>query len=551
MNRQVPTLGKLLTMVIFALSCFGLTLFLWLQFGGAVPFKAQGYRITATFPEATSLAVEADVRIAGVAIGRVKKVVPGQDGRAIATLQIEKRFAPLPKNTKAILRQKTLLGETYVSLTPPGQKGGDVIPEGGRIPNSDIGTTTELDEVFATFNPETRKYFQQWMQEGGKGIDGKGPNIGQSLVQLQGFVSELAEVSNTLNEEQPYLKSGLRDARTVLEAATTQRGALQRAVTQSERVFRQTGDNDAALTALIERLPEFLTATKTGTKAIEDFAQETGPAVERLRPTAKALAPATKALSDVAPELRQLLEGIERVNENAKEGLPAAEKTLEVLPVLLDGLDPFLKELNPILEYAGFYSDELMGALGNLAASANTSTATANKYRDGGDARNVRGMAVLQASSLTASQNRFSTEQANAYRRAGWASKIGQGLADAYSAQSCGTVVPRLPDTTKADLNALESAKPTLSGNVSTPDVSLLDALRYSLFSPYGYFASTSDPADPAATTPSEVPAPTTPKTAPADCTVQGQFSLAAGRLSTYPQLPAAPSSTERSVTGN
>ncbi len=70
MNRQVPTLGKLLTMVIFALSCFGLTLFLWLQFGGAVPFKAQGYRITATFPEATSLAVEADIRIAGVGIGR-------------------------------------------------------------------------------------------------------------------------------------------------------------------------------------------------------------------------------------------------------------------------------------------------------------------------------------------------------------------------------------------------------------------------------------------------------------------------------------------------
>ena len=165
MNRQVPTLGKLLTMVLFALSCFGLTLFLWLQFGGAVPFKAQGYRITATFPEATSLSVEADIRIAGVGIGRVKKVVPGSDGRAIATLQIEKRFAPLPKNTKAILRQKTLLGETYVSLTPPKDTSAGVIPEGGQIPNSDIGTTTELDEVFATFNPETRKALQEWMQE--------------------------------------------------------------------------------------------------------------------------------------------------------------------------------------------------------------------------------------------------------------------------------------------------------------------------------------------------------------------------------------------------
>ena len=99
MNRQVPTLGKLLTMVIFALSCFGLTLFMWLQFGGAVPFKAEGYCISTTFPEATQLSVEADIRIAGVAVGRVKKVTPGLDGRSVAVLEVRRRFAPLPRGT--------------------------------------------------------------------------------------------------------------------------------------------------------------------------------------------------------------------------------------------------------------------------------------------------------------------------------------------------------------------------------------------------------------------------------------------------------------------
>ena len=547
MNRQVPTLGKLLTMVIFALSCFGLTLFLWLQFGGAVPFKAQGYRITATFPEATSLSVEADIRIAGVGIGRVKKVEPGADGRAIATLQIERRFAPLPEGTKAILRQKTLLGETYVSLTPPkGDPGNKVIPEGGQIPNSDIGTTTELDEVFATFNPETRAYFQQWMQDGGKGLAGQGPALGQSLVQLQGFVSELAKTSKTLNEQMPYVKSGLRDSRNVLNAATQQRGALTRAVVQSERVFRQTGDNEAALTALIERLPAFMTATKSGTKAIADFTEETGPKVEGLMPTAKALAPATKALTDVSPELKQLLVGVDRVNKAGKKGLPATQQTLEVLPVLLDGLDPFLKQLNPILEYAGFYGEEIMGALGNVMSAGQTNSPQGNKYRDNTNAHMLRGMAVLQPDAMSAAPNRFSTNQGNAYRRTGWASRLGQGLMDAYSAQSCGTAVPRIPDTTNAEMNALESANAGKSGNISLPDVSLIDAIRYSLFQPYGYFATT-----PTSTTPASTPAPTTPLSAPATCTVQGQFSLSAGKLSTYPQLPAAPTSTAPSVTGN
>lgn len=548
MNRQVPTLGKILTMVLFALSCFGLTLFLWLQFGGAVPFKAQGYRITATFPEATSLSVEADIRIAGVGIGRVKKVVPGSDGRAIATLQIDKRFAPLPKNTKAILRQKTLLGETYVSLTPPKDTSAGVIPEGGRIPNSDIGTTTELDEVFATFNPETRKAFQEWMQDGGKGLDGQGPNAGQSLVQLQGFVSELAEISKTLNEQTPYLRTGLRDSRIVLQAATQQRGALQRAVTESERVFRQTGENDAALTALIERLPEFLKATKAGTKAIENFAEETAPAVTRLRPTAKALEPATEALSDVSPELRQLLEGVERVNVNAKAGLPATAKTLEVLPTLLDGLDPFLKELNPILEYTGVYGDELMGAVANVTSASDAGTDLASApYRDGSPARFVRGMAVVQNNSLTASRNRFSTDQANAYRRKGWANQFRtQALPDSYSAQSCGTTVPRIPDTTNPLMNEKETARPLASGDSGYPDVTLIDAIRYSLYNPIGYWAESAS-----SDVPNQVPAPTTPTTAPRDCTVQGQFSLRPGSLTTFPQLPAAPSSTAPSVTGN
>ncbi|MDO9353567.1 MAG: MlaD family protein [Solirubrobacteraceae bacterium] len=545
MNRQVPTLGKLLTMVIFALSCFGLTLFMWLQFGGAVPFKAEGYRISTTFPEATQLSVEADIRIAGVAVGRVKQVTPGTDGRSVAVLEVKRRFAPLPKGTKAILRQKTLLGETYVSLTPPSKLSGALIPEGGRIPNADVGSTVELDEVFATFNPETRKYFQQWMQDGGAGLDGKGTNAGKALVELQLLVKNLGDATKVLNEEAPSLRAGLRDGTTVLNAATSQRGAIENAIEQSNRVFKQTADQDAALTALVQKLPKLLTATKTGTKAIENFATETGPAVDRLQPTAKALGPAARSLADVAPELKQLLVGVERVNKAAVDGIPATEKTLEVLPVILDGLDPFLKELNPIVEYASLYTDELTGALGNITAATQgrSPVATEGNYRNGRKMNFIRGGVTIQNSSTAASPNRFSTDQANAYRRPGWASQIGAGLAKSFSLQSCGQAVPRIPDTDNAALNELESVQ---ADTKPSPDTSAIDALRYTLFSPFGFY-----PDSPTSSTPSQVPAPTTPLTAPAACDVQAPFSLSAGKLTTYPQLPAAPTSTERSVTGN
>ena len=47
MQKRAPTLANILVIVLFALSCFGLLLFLWESFGGPVPLKPKGYRFTA------------------------------------------------------------------------------------------------------------------------------------------------------------------------------------------------------------------------------------------------------------------------------------------------------------------------------------------------------------------------------------------------------------------------------------------------------------------------------------------------------------------------
>ncbi|HEY3944769.1 MAG TPA: MlaD family protein, partial [Solirubrobacteraceae bacterium] len=71
METSSPSLGKVITMVLFALSCIGLLLFLWIEFGGTTPFTAQGYRFKVAFPYAQELATPAQVRIAGVNVGKV------------------------------------------------------------------------------------------------------------------------------------------------------------------------------------------------------------------------------------------------------------------------------------------------------------------------------------------------------------------------------------------------------------------------------------------------------------------------------------------------
>ena len=77
------------------------------------------------------------MRISGVSVGKVKRIDLATTGHADATIEIDARYAPIPDDTRAILRQKTLLGETYVELTP-GSNEAPPLPEGGTLPQAQV-----------------------------------------------------------------------------------------------------------------------------------------------------------------------------------------------------------------------------------------------------------------------------------------------------------------------------------------------------------------------------------------------------------------------------
>ena len=174
MRTKGPTVGQTLVAVAFALSCFGLALFLWVTFGGPIPLQAQGYRFQVDFSEATQLAQQSDVRISGVSVGKVKSIELSNKGDyADAVIELDSPYAPIPDNTRAILRSKTLLGETYVELTP-GSKTAPSLPEGGSLPPAQVASSVQLDEVFRTFGKQTRQNFKAWMQGSAAALKGRG-----------------------------------------------------------------------------------------------------------------------------------------------------------------------------------------------------------------------------------------------------------------------------------------------------------------------------------------------------------------------------------------
>ena len=98
MSKRAPSTTQLLVIVGFALSCFGILLFLWVTFGGPTPFKAKPYQIKVPFNEATQLAEQSDVRISGVNVGKVQNIELAPNGKqALATVDIDDKYAPLPR----------------------------------------------------------------------------------------------------------------------------------------------------------------------------------------------------------------------------------------------------------------------------------------------------------------------------------------------------------------------------------------------------------------------------------------------------------------------
>ena len=68
-----------------------------------------------------------------------------------------------------ILRQKTLLGENYLELTP-GSKDAADLADGGPARRRPVEPTDELDEIYSALDKPTRDAFQEWMGELAKAV---------------------------------------------------------------------------------------------------------------------------------------------------------------------------------------------------------------------------------------------------------------------------------------------------------------------------------------------------------------------------------------------
>jgi ABC-type transporter Mla subunit MlaD len=453
MSKRAPSTTQLLIITGFALSCFGILLFLWVTFGGPTPFRAKTYEVKIPFTEATQLAEQSDVRISGVNVGKVQKIELSPDGeRALAITAIDAQYAPLPESTRAILRTKTLLGETYIELTP-GDRQGPELEDGGVLSQANIAQSVQLDEIFRTFDAQTRAAFQEWMQEAAVAINGQGQNLSYAIGGLEPTFTEFDKLFRVLDSQRLAVGQLFSNGTTTFRALRGRQGELGDLIESSNAVFQTTARRNRDIEALFRAFPTFLDESRLTFSQLKGFSENATPLMRQLVPAAEELSPTLIAISKLAPEAKAFFEGLGPVIKLSPEGFAAIREIFrDEFPPLLRAVDPFLRNLNPILVGLKLYRVEVTSFFGNLAATFN------GILTPEGEAEPVhylRALGPMTPETIATYPQRLSINRTSAYSPPKWAQNLAAGL-PSFDTRHCTTGIVAALDPSSAESEAFK-----------------------------------------------------------------------------------------------
>ena len=422
MNKRAPSVAQIAVMAVFALTCFGLLTYIWKTFGGPSPLAPQGYQVMADFDEATTLPDTADVRISGISVGRVRKTELAVD-RTRATIEIDARYAPLPRDTRAIIRQKTLLGESYVELTP-GTRDGPKLFDGERIDRAQVAKTTELDEVTRALDLKTRRQLQRLVEALGA-IEGEGVDLNAALGNLPRFADDSGGVLRSLDRQERAVRQLVRDGGAVFEALGRQGGELSGLIQAGDAVLETTARRDRDLAEAVRILPTTLRELRPTLEQVRALSIEAHPLVRDLRPGARALAPALRDVTLLAPQAEALFGDIDRLTTVSRKGVPATTAIVESAHPLFKRLPPVLQEVQPLAEYLDLYKRDAIAQLAGFGAALQAKAPT----EAGGDPLHyLRALVPFTSEGLQVYDQRSGTNRHNPYTLPDGLSRLKDGL---------------------------------------------------------------------------------------------------------------------------
>jgi phospholipid/cholesterol/gamma-HCH transport system substrate-binding protein len=322
------------------------------------------------FNEADQLVRGDQVQVGGVPVGSVTDIQLTHDYKAVVTIHVQSSLAPLHAGTVAQVRVPSLssVANRYVALSP-GPNNKPALAPGTKLPASATRDVTDLDQLFNTLDPKTRKGLQGFIQGSAEQYAGQGGNLAKTteyfapsllatdhlfseLVRDQStftkFLVETAKAVTTIGARKDQLSGLIENANTTFAAIGSEQTNLAKGLKELPVTLRQGNRTFAALPSTFSALKKLVNASKPTVKPLTTL-------LTRLRPLVTTATPVVKNLS-----VSFSRPGPGNDLTDFARALPALARTLATsTPAAVTSLS----ESVPITAFFGPYSPDLQGTL--------------------------------------------------------------------------------------------------------------------------------------------------------------------------------------------
>ena len=278
-----------------------------------------GYKVSADFLNAGQLVKGNLVEVAGVKAGSVTGIKITPNGQAQIEMKIDGAYQPLPKGTKAVIRMasQTGIANRYIELDMPGGPKGQTIPNGGNIDADNTTTAVDLDELFNTLDPKTRKALQGFFKGSAEQFQGVTQQANVGLHYLNPALATSSRVFNELNRDTPVLEHFIGDSAHLVTAVAEKRDDLSALVANLNATTRAIGNEKASLADAIGRLPDFMRQANTTFVNVRGALTDVTPLVNASKPVAKKLKPFLDQVQPLAQDAKPTVAGLNTVIQRA------------------------------------------------------------------------------------------------------------------------------------------------------------------------------------------------------------------------------------------
>src|SRR4051794_11934895 len=320
------------------------------------------------FQNAGQLVKDDDVQVGGRRIGSVRKITLTDDNRARVHVEVQEPYAPLREGTKAVIRLTSLSGiaNRYIALTPAPNSAHE-LDDGATLAAGSTTDVVDLDQLFNTVDPGTRKNLQRVIEGFATQYAGRSKQAGKAAEYFNPFLSTSRRLVNQLTEDEGTLTDFIVNSSRAVTAVAERRNDLADLVGNTNATARAIGSENVALARALGLLPTTLRRANSTFVNLRATLDDLDPLVNASKPATKRLAPFLRELRPLVADAKPTIADLRRLVTRSGPDNDLLDATRK-LPALQRVASPAFKhstqaleKSQPVLEFIRPYTPELTG----------------------------------------------------------------------------------------------------------------------------------------------------------------------------------------------